>query len=141
MSAAGPPIKIDTNSFGHNDLSREVYGVFGIPIDVVDMATALSKIELAAVDRTPFLISTVNLNFLVTSQLDQEFRRSLLLSDLCTADGMPVVWLARLLGLPIRERVAGSDIFEKLLIDSQSCPPFKSVFIWWCRRRCRCCLQ
>ena len=115
MSPAGPPIKIDTNWFGHNELSREVYGVFGIPIDVVDMATALSKIESAAVDRAPLLISTVNLNFLVTSQLDQEFRRSLLLSDLCTADGMPVVWLARLLGLPIRERVAGSDIFEKLL--------------------------
>jgi N-acetylglucosaminyldiphosphoundecaprenol N-acetyl-beta-D-mannosaminyltransferase len=79
MSPAGPPIKIDTNWFGHNELSREVYGVFGIPIDVVDMATALSKIESAAVDRAPLLVSTVNLNFLVTSQLDQEFRRSLLL--------------------------------------------------------------
>src|SRR5690606_13363441 len=29
-------------------------------------------------------------------------------------DGMPLVWIARLLGLPIRERVAGSTLFEAL---------------------------
>jgi N-acetylglucosaminyldiphosphoundecaprenol N-acetyl-beta-D-mannosaminyltransferase len=51
---------------------------------------------------------------LVTSQTDAEFRASLLLSDLCTADGMPLVWLSRLLGIPIRERVAGADVFEAL---------------------------
>jgi N-acetylglucosaminyldiphosphoundecaprenol N-acetyl-beta-D-mannosaminyltransferase len=37
-----------------------------------------------------------------------------LISDLCTADGMPIVWIARLMGLPIRSRIAGSDIFEAL---------------------------
>jgi N-acetylglucosaminyldiphosphoundecaprenol N-acetyl-beta-D-mannosaminyltransferase len=46
--------------------------------------------------------------------LDPEFRASLLQSDLCIADGMSIVWSARLLGIPIKERVAGSDILAAL---------------------------
>jgi len=97
-----------------DDLTREVYGVLGIPVDVIDMSAALRKIEVAAASATPFLLSTPNLNFLVTSRLDPEFRESLLISDLCPADGMPIVWLAWLLGVPIKERIAGSDIFGAL---------------------------
>ena len=106
-------IDTDASLATSGDLSREVYGVLGIPVDVIDMATALRRIEAAAAT-APFLISTANLNFLVTSRSDAEFRESLLLSDLCTADGMPIVWIARLLGVPIKERIAGSDIFEAL---------------------------
>jgi N-acetylglucosaminyldiphosphoundecaprenol N-acetyl-beta-D-mannosaminyltransferase len=48
------------------------------------------------------------------SRSDEEFRESLLMSDFCPVDGMPLVWIARLLGIPIRERVSGSDIFDAL---------------------------
>ena len=95
-------------------LRREVYGLLGVPIDAADMATALLEIRKAAGDPSPFLISTVNLNFLISSQTDSEFRESLLMSDLCTADGMPIIWLGRLLGIPFKERIAGADIFDKL---------------------------
>jgi N-acetylglucosaminyldiphosphoundecaprenol N-acetyl-beta-D-mannosaminyltransferase len=97
-----------------SDLTREVYGVLGIPVDAIDMATALRRIKTAAACSAPFLISTANLNFLVTSRSDPEFRESLLQSDLCTADGMPIVWIARLLRIPINERIAGSSIFVAL---------------------------
>ena len=97
-----------------NDLARNVYCVLGLPIDALDMSTILRRIDAAAASRTPFLISTPNLNFLVNSRSDSEFRESVLDSDLCPADGMPVVWIARLIGVPIRQRVSGSDIFEAL---------------------------
>ena len=97
-----------------DDLARNVYCVLGMPIDAIDMATVLRRIEAAAISRAPFLISTLNLNFLVNSRSDPQFRESLLDSDLCSADGMPIVWIARLIGLPIKERVSGSDIFEAL---------------------------
>ena len=97
-----------------DDLSREVYCILGIPVDAIDMPTALRAVENAAAADKPFLISTPNLNYLVTSQLDPEFRETLLLSDLCPPDGMPIVWIARLLGLPIKDRVAGSDMIETL---------------------------
>lgn len=97
-----------------DDLSREVYSVLGVPIDAIGMDSIPYRIEAAARSAAPFLISTANINFLVSSRSDPDFRESLLQSDLCTADGVPVVWIARLMRLPIRERVAGSDIFETL---------------------------
>ena len=98
----------------NDDLSRNVYCVLGMPIDDVDFPTALRRIEQAANGQAPFLLSTPNLNFLINSRASPEFRESLLLSDLCPADGIVVVWVARLLGIPIKERAAGSDLFEAL---------------------------
>ena len=99
---------------GTSDLMRDVYCILGMPIDGLDIAGTLDKINAASLARDPFLISTANLNFLVNSLADPEFRESLLLSDLCTADGMPIVWIARLLSLPIKKRIAGSDILDEL---------------------------
>src|SRR5262245_6787303 len=101
-----------------DDLGREVYCVLGMPIDAVAMTTALARIDAAAVNATPYLISTPNLHFLVSSRSDEEFRESLLDSDLCPADGMPIVWIGRLLGAPIK-KVSGSDIFEALKAPSR----------------------
>jgi N-acetylglucosaminyldiphosphoundecaprenol N-acetyl-beta-D-mannosaminyltransferase len=103
-----------TDTLETDDLAREVFGIAGMPIDAVDMAGLVRRIEIAAAGSTPCLISTANLNFLATSRSDKRFRESLLLSDICTADGMPIVWIARLMGLPIRDRIAGSDLFEGL---------------------------
>ena len=97
-----------------DDLSREVYCLLGLPIDAIEMSSVVRRIELAAAGSSPFVLSTPNLNFLANSQLDPEFRESLLQSDLCIADGMSIVWSARLLGIPIKERVAGSDILAAL---------------------------
>jgi N-acetylglucosaminyldiphosphoundecaprenol N-acetyl-beta-D-mannosaminyltransferase len=97
-----------------SDLTRSVYCVLGMPIDAINLATVVKRIESAAANRAVFLISTPNLNFLVSSLSDPEFRESLLDSGLCCSDGAPIVWIARLLGLPIKERVAGSDLFDRL---------------------------
>jgi N-acetylglucosaminyldiphosphoundecaprenol N-acetyl-beta-D-mannosaminyltransferase len=102
-----------------DDLSREVYCVLGLPIDATDMAAVLHKVEAHAVARKRFLISTPNLNFLVNYQLDADFRNSLLLSDLCPADGMPILWIARFTGVPIKTRVPGSDFFDMLKVGNQ----------------------
>jgi N-acetylglucosaminyldiphosphoundecaprenol N-acetyl-beta-D-mannosaminyltransferase len=95
-----------------NDLSRNVYCVLGIPIDAINMPSVINAVEAAVDNKAPFLISTPNLNFLIASQVDPVFRESLLGSELCPADGISIVWIARLIGLPIKQRVAGSDILE-----------------------------
>ena len=97
-----------------DDLSREVYCVIGMPVDVIDMHNVLLNINSAAILEKKLFLSTPNLDFLVNFCSDIEFRDAMLLSDLSPADGMPIVWLGRLLGVPIKERVAGSDIFSAL---------------------------
>ena len=116
-TGAGPHLALgsDSSSIDPLDgLSRQVYGVLGIPIDAISIGEVAQRIDAAAKAKEPFLISTPNLNFLVSSLYDADFRESLLLSDLCPVDGVPIVWIARLLSVPIQSRVAGSDIFDAL---------------------------
>ena len=101
-------------------LSREVFGVLGMPVDALDLSTLVRKIDAAVGSGQPFFVSTPNVNHLITSRSNDEFRESLLLSDACSADGMPIVWIARLLGLPIKTRLAGSDLFDTLKTRSQT---------------------
>ncbi|WP_143198393.1 WecB/TagA/CpsF family glycosyltransferase [Bradyrhizobium sp. AS23.2] len=91
-----------------------MYGLLGLPVDAVDFRTLIRAMDTAAAKREPLLISTPNVNFLIKSQQNEAFRDSMLLSDLCLADGMPLIWIAKLLRVPIHERVAGSDLFGRL---------------------------
>jgi N-acetylglucosaminyldiphosphoundecaprenol N-acetyl-beta-D-mannosaminyltransferase len=83
------------------------------------MGGAVSRIRDAALRRDSYFVSTPNLNFLVASLTDDQFRDSVLESDLSIADGMPLLWVARLLHIPIRERIAGSGVFENLRGDNR----------------------
>lgn len=91
-----------------------MYCLFGLPFDAVSLAAAEQRIRAAAEQRLPCFLSTPNLNFLVACQTDAAFRYSVINSDLSVADGIPLVWLSKLLGIPIRERVAGSTLFDRL---------------------------
>jgi len=96
------------------DFFRNVYCVLGLPFDAIDLTEGLRLVRTAVVSRTPFFFSTPNLNFVVACQKDADFRTSVINSELSVADGMPIVWIARLLGVPLPERVAGSSLFEAL---------------------------
>ncbi len=93
-----------------DDFARKVYCVLGVPIDQVNMAGLVARIHQAASTKNPLFISTPNLNYLMLSQRDPAFRRSLLESDICPADGMGVLLICKVLGIPITSRVAGSDL-------------------------------
>lgn len=93
---------------------REVYGLLGLPVDAIDFKTLIAAVDAAVARREPFLISTPNVNFLIKSHRNAAFRASILQSDLCLIDGMPLIWIARFLRVPIRERLAGSDLFGRL---------------------------
>ena len=111
------------------DLDRPVYCVLGIPIDAVTLKTVEKKIQAAAAARDTFLISTPNLNFLVSSLSDPEFRESLLNSDICPPDGAPIIWIAKLLGLPIVERAAGADLLDRLKTEDSVFRPI-TIFLF-----------
>ena len=108
------------------DFERDVYCIGGLPIDAIDMQTAVEKVRHAARSKTRCVIATPNLNFVISAQTDAAFRESVIGSDLCLADGMPLVWMARLLKLPIPERVAGSELFDRLL--AHAGPPITVYF-------------
>lgn len=100
---------------GHTvDFSRDLCFLLGLPFDVIDLDTAVARIHAAVASRTRLFISTPNTNFVVAARRDEAFRDSVFHSDMSLMDGKPLVWAARLLGIPMPERVSGADVFEAL---------------------------
>lgn len=100
--------------FGGDDFDRDVWCVLGLPIDLMTAPEAVQAIEIAARDSRPLSFVTPNVNFLVRAFRDPEARRQIIDTDLSLVDGAPLVAIGRLAGAPIRERCAGSDVFDAL---------------------------
>lgn len=120
-----PGIEVSEAPIASDDLARNVYGLLGISLDAVSFPGLLNSVEEAVVRTSPFLISTPNVNFLINSQENSEFRESILQSDMCLADGMPLIWIAKLLRVPINERIAGSDLFGRLKFAASRSRPIR----------------
>lgn len=94
--------------------SRDLHCILGLPFDATDLKGAAASVRSAANEKRPFMVSTPNLNFLIACLSDETFRNSVIGSDLSLPDGTPLIWIAKLLRIPIKERVAGSDLFDQL---------------------------
>lgn len=98
------------------DLGVEKKGVeiLGHTIHRANWDETLEFIRSAVASQHCVHIQTANVDHLMIAQRDPEFSEVLKHADLVTADGMPLVWASKLLGKPISERVAGSDIVMEL---------------------------
>jgi len=97
-----------------NVLNLKRCSLLGLPMTAISLNETVVLVETAIKDNQSIFLSTPNLNFVFTSLKDKQFYNSILESDLVVADGMPLIWVAKFLGIPIKERVAGSDLFERL---------------------------
>lgn len=91
-----------------------VVNLLGVPVSTVGMDGALDVLEGFIPERRTHLIVTSDTSAIVRAQEDEEFRRIVQSAALVTPDGIGVVWGARLLGLPIYERVPGVELVAKL---------------------------
>ena len=89
--------------------------LIGIKVDNVSEDEALSLIDEWVDGAAPVYMAVVNAAKLVSARRDEQLRQALMSADLVTADGMSVVWASRLLGSPLKERVTGIDLFERLI--------------------------
>lgn len=88
--------------------------ILGVKVDNVTEGEALDRVEAFIRDGRPHQIVTVNPEFVVMAQEDQDFRDILNRADLALPDGVGLLWASRFLGSPLRQRVAGSDLVEGL---------------------------
>jgi N-acetylglucosaminyldiphosphoundecaprenol N-acetyl-beta-D-mannosaminyltransferase len=92
------------------ELARPRVELGGILVDQVDLESAVARIDEFVRSGRPHQIVTVNLDFLSIADTNDTFRETLNDADLAVADGMPLVWLSRLKGTPLAERVAGVEL-------------------------------
>ncbi|MFJ9823599.1 WecB/TagA/CpsF family glycosyltransferase [Streptomyces sp. NPDC101160] len=94
--------------------------LFGVTLDALTMDQTVERC-LAAVRAAERLeIGVVNAAKLVNMRRDPALARAVSGCDLVLADGQAVVWAARLLRRPLPERVAGIDLFMRLLAEAEA---------------------
>jgi N-acetylglucosaminyldiphosphoundecaprenol N-acetyl-beta-D-mannosaminyltransferase len=84
--------------------------VLGVGINPVTMQETLSAMQAALEGGSPHYICVAAIHSVLDCQRDPELRRIFNASLLTTADGMPLVWMARLSGRGPTERVYGPDL-------------------------------
>jgi N-acetylglucosaminyldiphosphoundecaprenol N-acetyl-beta-D-mannosaminyltransferase len=96
--------------------SRATTRMYGLTLDAMTMADVLARCQQALDRRERLLVGVVNAAKVVSLGRDQQLRDSLLECDVLLADGQSVVWASRFIGdRPLPERVAGIDLFDRLL--------------------------
>jgi N-acetylglucosaminyldiphosphoundecaprenol N-acetyl-beta-D-mannosaminyltransferase len=89
--------------------------IAGVPISRLGSEQTLETLRGWLAGDRPRRVATANLDFLRLAANDKELLETLKTADLVTADGWPLVFLSKLLGTPIHERVAGADLVPSLL--------------------------
>jgi N-acetylglucosaminyldiphosphoundecaprenol N-acetyl-beta-D-mannosaminyltransferase len=86
-----------------------------VSIDAIDFDAAVDSIvRLASGETTGSYVVTPNAHHVVLHQRDPLFRRIYREAFLVVADGVPLLWAARMLGNSLRGRVNGTDLFQAL---------------------------
>lgn len=89
--------------------------LFGSPAHVATMNETVEWIARRVEARQFTQHVAVNVAKLVNARADQKLAESVRACDIINIDGMGVVWGARALGFDVPERVAGVDLFGRLL--------------------------
>ena len=89
--------------------------VLGIPVFNGSREDLAQAIIDAARERRQGYVCAVNVHTLTEAHRRPEFRRVLEGSYIPWVDGVPILWAARILGTPIKERTHGHDMMEAVL--------------------------
>ena len=88
--------------------------ILGVRVDNVNHTDALARVEFFLREGGAHQIATVNPEFVVLAQTNSEFRRELNATALNVPDGVGLLWAARRLGTPLKERVTGQEMVDRI---------------------------
>lgn len=100
--------------------SRRRVRVLDIEVDRVTTKDVVRQVRAFTESGVTHQIITANVDFVMLARDDREFRDIINGASLCVADGMPLVWAARLLGYPLPERVNGTNLMYALCREGQA---------------------
>jgi N-acetylglucosaminyldiphosphoundecaprenol N-acetyl-beta-D-mannosaminyltransferase len=89
------------------------YPVLGLGISELTFDDTINLLLDAAATRQKMRVNFCTVNNIVEANRDPEFRAQMGTSEIVAPDGMPLVWLGRLLGRRV-ERVCGPDLLPAL---------------------------
>jgi len=100
---------------------RRHISVLGVPVDVVTEEDVVAFARNCIGSGRRAHVVTVNVEYIMRSRTDAEFRRVLTRADLATPDSAGVVWAMRRQGAAVERRVGGSDLVWSLCEQAARC--------------------
>jgi len=102
---------LDTNAVVRKKTAT--FAVLGVRVDAVQIPDAIGILENWIADRdASHYVAVTGMHGISESVSDRAFRSALDAASLVVCDGMPLVWLGRLHGHPLRRRVYGPELME-----------------------------
>ncbi len=89
---------------------KERINIGGVMIDNLTIDEFLLECDELVAKRQPVYVITPNVDHVIKFQKDADFRRVYDQAALVVADGVPLLWAAKFLGTPLKEKISGSDI-------------------------------
>jgi len=99
-----------------------------IQIDNLTMSETLSEIDKLIKSNISAYVVTPNVDHMVKLQTDTELQAVYKNANLILTDGKPLLWIAKLYGTPIKEKISGSDLFP-LLCEMSAQKGYKMFFL------------
>ncbi|TQD40765.1 WecB/TagA/CpsF family glycosyltransferase [Haloflavibacter putidus] len=96
-------------------MAAERIKILNTYIDNLSMQETLALIDAKIQAEESLHHTVVNAGKIVAMQKDENLRKSVNEADLINADGQAVIWASKILNKPLKERVAGIDLFENLI--------------------------
>lgn len=91
---------------------RELLGTY---IDCINLEATLQHIVDRINKKIPTYQVSVNADKINQIQSNEQLRNIINQADIVNADGMSIVWAGRILGVPVKQRIPGVEIFNRLL--------------------------
>jgi N-acetylglucosaminyldiphosphoundecaprenol N-acetyl-beta-D-mannosaminyltransferase len=90
------------------------FEVLGVRVNAVRMSEAVDRMRcwIDAPFRKTHFVAVTAMHPVAEARRNELYRRILNSADLSVPDGMPLIWLARFHGHPLKDRVCGADLMQ-----------------------------
>lgn len=115
-AAPHSPPMIQPDMFGQDGYKKVYIPAFRLPVSTCTREELFYFMDCARLSRQKVLIDNVNLDILWHAQRDPEYLNSLATrSAVNVVDGVPIMWLAKMAGVHVPERLVLTDVVTDLM--------------------------
>lgn len=115
------PVPLPFSSCGvQSQAELTSFKVLGVRVHAIQMSDVVDRL-CSWIDAPPIItryVAVTGMHGIAESRQNGQFRLVLNTADLVVPDGMPLVWLGRIHGFPLRHRVCGAELMDSFCRDT-----------------------
>lgn len=91
------------------------YQILNTYVNAISMDETIKEVEKIIENKKPTQHVVINASKVNLMEKDDNLRKIVNSCPLINADGASIVWAAKKIGIPLKERVTGCDLFQELV--------------------------